>query len=150
MKKMFLFGAMVCAFGIFAACGEKNNSNDTLVGKWEYKTAVVHYINVNQGVDTTFNSSPVNSQTPIFDKVDFHADGTAKLYDDETWSWSLRNDTILLSYQNNDAGTEYGAMDMLWKIESLSSQELVATWQREMNGVAGTDIFITTTTFRRR
>ena len=149
MKKMFLFGAMVCAFGIFAACGENNNNNDTLVGNWEYKTAVVHYINVNQGVDTTFNSSPVNSQTPIFDKVDFHADGTAKLYDNETWNWSLRNDTILLSYQNNDAGTEYDARDMQWKIESLSSQELVATWQREMNGVAGTDIFITTTTFRR-
>ena len=33
MKKIFLLGAMVCALGMFAACGDKDNSN-IIIGTW--------------------------------------------------------------------------------------------------------------------
>ena len=33
MKKIFLLGAMVCALGMFAACGDKDNSN-IIIGNW--------------------------------------------------------------------------------------------------------------------
>ena len=33
MKKIFLLGAMVCTLGMFAACGDKDNSN-LIIGNW--------------------------------------------------------------------------------------------------------------------
>mgnify|MGYP002624182011 CR=1 FL=1 len=33
MKKVGLIGAMVCALGLFAACGDKDNSN-SIIGTW--------------------------------------------------------------------------------------------------------------------
>lgn len=37
MKKLFLFGAMVCAIGMMSACksGTANNKEKTIVGHWE-------------------------------------------------------------------------------------------------------------------
>ena len=144
MKKVFLIGTLMCIICFISACSKERH----LIGKWEYTTATVHHINEYYGVDTTFTASPVNSQTPILDEITFNADGTANMYN-ETWSWTLKDDTIHLAYQYNSDGSEYHQVDMLWKIESLSSKEFVAAWRRETNGVAGPDIWITTTTFHR-
>ena len=40
MKKSFLFGAMVCAFVMFAAnASAQDISSSDIVGKWEFKKA---------------------------------------------------------------------------------------------------------------
>ena len=78
MKKLFLLGAMVCALGMFAACGEKETYSTThpIVGEWEYQSATCEVVHWGSGaIDTTYD---LGSYAPWRDMV-FNADYTANI-----------------------------------------------------------------------
>ncbi len=77
MNKLFLLGAMVCALGMFAACGEKGteyNITHPIVGEWEYQSATCKVVHWGSGaIDTTYD---LGSYAPWRDMV-FNDDNTA-------------------------------------------------------------------------
>ena len=64
MKKLFLLGAMVCALGMFAACGDKDNSN-LIIGNWantaqSYDITIAGQVDIPEGaISMEFTDSKV-------------------------------------------------------------------------------------------
>lgn len=108
MKKNLLLGALLCALGMFAACGDKDNSS-LIVGKWEVQN--IHYV-VDDHTAGTHNEYTLNATDSTYigyDTVEFDADGTTRWhlndryvqegmypYSYRDFNWYIKGDSLIV------------------------------------------------------
>ena len=136
---------------LFAACGK---DNDSIVGEWQWTGTTVHYVNSYMGNDTTYTVD-----YPIYKDLSFHENNKvdvmqmgasipeyAPYYHISRYNYRLNaaGDSI---YLTDPQGVYY---PQSWAIKSLTEKRLVLEYTEEAGDFAGTDVYTTTTTYRRR
>ena len=138
MKKLFLFGALLCALGMFVACGDKDNSN-LIVGKWDVQT--YHFLQRDFYQDTSWIRDEATFNLPDtsyigYDAAEFFADGTMCWHMNDnyygyygheypepylTLRWWIEDDRLLLERGPDSLGH----VKWDYKIKELDKKNLV-------------------------
>ena len=136
---------------LFAACGK---DNDSIVGEWQWTGTTVHHVNSYMGNDTTYTVDYPTYKDLTFhenNKVDVLQQGAfipeeEPYYHIYQYDYSLNaaGDTILLTDPQDDYYPQS------WAIKSLTKESLTLEYTEEWGDFAGTDVYTTTTTYRRR
>ena len=151
MKKIFLFGAMVCALGMMAACksgtASENIDETLLVGQWDF----VYEINDWKASDGAIYDTCDTNCSPLLG-IEFTNDGKCTYtfvngtMDFSDGLFSVETDTILQSFQYHVAngtivlsdGDQQGKI----QISKLTTDTLALIEKQESPLVSATDITV--------
>lgn len=108
MKKTLLLGALLCAIGMFAACGDKDNLNP-IVGKWDVQN--IHHVvdDHTAGTHNEYTQNVTDSAYVGYDTVEFNADGSTRWhmndryvqqgrypYSYRDFNWYIKGDSLIV------------------------------------------------------
>ncbi len=151
MKKIFLFGAMVCAIGMMTACksgtGNENIDETLLVGQWDF----VYEINDWKASDGAIYDTCDSECSPLLG-IEFTDDGKCTYtfvngtMDFSEESFSVEMDTILQSFQYHitDGTIVLSDGDQQGKIQisKLTTDTLALIEKQDSPAVSATDITV--------
>ena len=151
MKKIFLFGAMVCVLGMMSACksgtGNENIDETLLVGQWDF----VYEINDWKASDGAIYDTCDSECSPLLG-IEFTNDGKC-IYtfvngtmDFSDGLFSVETDTILQSFQyqvaNGTIVLSDGDQKGVIQISKLTKDTLALIEKQDSPAVSATDITV--------